>query len=80
MDPFSIAFLAIEALKETAKAISATMAFLATPAGQKVVERDIATRDAIAAGWDKLTVDVRTGWERMIVDFTRMGGAGNGKK
>lgn len=79
MDPFSIALLAIEALKETAKAVSATMAFLATPAGQKVVERDLATRDAIAAGWDKLTVDVRTGWDRMISDFGKLGGK-NGEK
>ncbi len=80
MDPFTIATLALETAKEIAKAVSATMAFLATEQGQEIVKRDLATRDAIAAGWDKLTGDVQTGWNRMIADFTRMGGSGNGKK
>ena len=72
MDPFSIAFLAIEALKETAKAVSATMTFLATPVGQELAKRDLATRDAIAGAWQKFTVDVETGWNRMIADFGRL--------
>lgn len=74
MDPFTIATLALETAKEIAKAVSATMAFLATDQGQKVVQRDLATRDAIAGAWQKFTVDVETGWDRMIADFGKLGG------
>ena len=73
MDPFTIATLALETAKEIAKAVSATMAFLATEQGQEIVKRDLATRDAIATAWQKLTADVGVGWNRMIADFGKLG-------
>lgn len=73
MDPFTIATLAMETAKEIAKAVSATMAFLATEQGQEIVKRDLATRAAIADAWQKFTVDVGTGWNRIIADFGKFG-------
>lgn len=55
----------METAKAIAMAVSEWSKFLCSPAGQELVKSDLASRAAFAAGWNRLTGDIATGFKAL---------------